>query len=130
VLVPEEIIDGSQTVTSDMIRAVPDQQLQHTLIDIYAHTHGHERCMHDLGGIIVHRDHTGRLWLLNPAQRWLQPEPGDLKVVEVMNGTAEADGTRKTYWLNVPPEMRTARQAVAWTYGLTPEDYEGLLVRT
>jgi len=30
-----------------------------------------------------------------------------------MNGTADADGLRKTDWLSVPPGMQTARQAVA-----------------
>ena len=32
-----------------------------------------------------------------------------------MDGTADADGLRKTDWLRVPPDMQTARQAVAWT---------------
>ena len=130
VLVPKEIIVQPRMITPEMISAVPDQRLQRTLVDIYAHTHGHQRCMQDLGGIMMHEDHTGRLWLLNPARRTLPPEPGDLKLVEVMNGTAEPDGTHKTYWLNVPPEMRTAQEAVAWTYGLTTGDYDGLVVRT
>lgn len=32
-------------------------------------------------------------------------------------------GTGRTFALAVPPEMKTARQANAWTYGLDPEDY-------
>jgi hypothetical protein len=84
--------------------------------------------MQDMGGIVLHEDPTGRLWSLNPAR--LLPQPGDLKMVEVVNGTPEPDGSRKTYWLNVPPDVETARQAVAWTYGLTPNDYDGLVVRT
>jgi hypothetical protein len=35
----------------------------------------------------------------------------------------EPDGTRATYLLRVPPTMRTAQQAVAWTYGMAAEDY-------
>jgi hypothetical protein len=82
--------------------------------------------MEDIGAIVVHEDCTGRLWsvALGPQQ------PGHLKMVEVTNGTAEADGTYKTYWLRAPPEVRTAKEAVAWTYGLTPEQYDGLVVRT
>jgi hypothetical protein len=105
-----------------------DDSLRQTLIDIYANRHGHRRCLQDMGGIVLHEDPTGRLWSLNPARRL--PQPGDLKMVEVVNGTAEPDGSRKTYWLNVPPHVETARQAVAWTYGLEPEDYDGLVVRT
>jgi hypothetical protein len=32
-------------------------------------------------------------------------------------------GTGRTFSLAVPPEMRTARQANAWTYGLEPDEY-------
>jgi hypothetical protein len=58
------------------------------------------------------------------------PQPGDLRIVEVMNGTPEVDGSRKTYWLRVPPWVRTAGEAVAWTYGMTADEYRGLSVRT
>jgi Domain of unknown function (DUF6745) len=43
---------------------------------------------------------------------------GELFVaVEVVNATAELDGSRRHYFLRVPPEMETAREAVAWTFG-------------
>ena len=42
-------------------------------------------------------------------------------LVEVLNATAEQDGTRKTYFLRVPPTVRTAREAVAWTFGMNAE---------
>jgi hypothetical protein len=44
--------------------------------------------------------------------------PGD---VQVTNATPEPDGTHRAYWLRVPPGMRTARQAVAWTFDLDEE---------
>jgi uncharacterized protein DUF6745 len=130
VFVPEQFIAQPQTITPDGVRAVTDERLQHTLIDLYAHTHGHRRCMQDMGGIMVHEDGTGRLWCLNPSRHPPPPQAGDLKVVEVVNGTAEADGSRKAYWLHVPPHVQTAQQAVAWTYGMTSEQYDGLVVRT
>ena len=39
-------------------------------------------------------------------------------MVEVVNSTPEPDGSRKTYFLRVPPTIGTAREAVAWTFGL------------
>jgi hypothetical protein len=33
-------------------------------------------------------------------------------------------GTGREFVLSVPPEMRTARQANAWTYGLEPDEYQ------
>ena len=38
-------------------------------------------------------------------------------------------GTGRTFALPVPPEMKTAREANAWTYGLTASEY-ALEVRT
>jgi hypothetical protein len=42
-----------------------------------------------------------------------------LTVVKVIDST-----TRKEYLLNVPPTMKTVKEAVAWTFGLTPEEYK------
>ena len=66
----------------------------------------------------VQQDETGTLW-----------RAGVIWAVEVVNGTEEPDGSRKTYFLRVPPTVRTAREAVAWTYGLRRRDYR-VAVRT
>lgn len=51
----------------------------------------------------------------------LTDEP--LVVVMVDNSTPEPDGTRQRFFLRVPPNVRTAREAVAWTFGLDEDDY-------
>lgn len=43
--------------------------------------------------------------------------------VEVLNSTPEPDGTIKTYWLRVPPDTLTAKAGIAWTFGLTADEY-------
>jgi hypothetical protein len=48
-------------------------------------------------------------------------------MVEVVNSTAEPDGTFHTYWLRVPPQTRTATEAVAWTFGLSEQEYAPLI---
>lgn len=48
-------------------------------------------------------------------------------MVEVVNSTPEPDGTSRTYWLRVPPATRTAREGVAWTFGVSEADYEPLV---
>ncbi|WP_331386629.1 DUF6745 domain-containing protein [Saccharothrix sp. ST-888] len=55
----------------------------------------------------------------------VSPVPDDEPVVmvEVVNSTAEPDGTFRTYWLRVPPGTRTARAGVAWTFGVNEADY-------
>ena len=42
----------------------------------------------------------------------------------MVNSTPEPDGTYRTYWLRVPPTTRTARDGLAWTFGLTAPEYE------
>jgi hypothetical protein len=78
-----------------------------------------------LGGAApVAEDETGILW----RRSWLASDAW--AAVEVINATPEPDGTRKHFFLQVPPNMRSARDAVAWTYGLRPDVYARLVVRT
>jgi len=49
--------------------------------------------------------------------------------LQVRNGTPEPDGTHRDYFLSVSPAMRSPHEAVAWTYGLSPEQYD-VMVRT
>jgi hypothetical protein len=52
------------------------------------------------------------------------------RVVVVTNGTPERDGTLRRYGLTVPAELTSPLEAVAWTYGLTPRQYELIQRRT
>ena len=57
---------------------------------------------------------------------WRAPRPGDtaIALVEVVNSTPEADGSRRLYWLRVPPQVTRCQDAVAWTFDIEPADYE------
>lgn len=56
---------------------------------------------------------------------WRKDMPGDeaIAMVEVVNSTLNDDGTTKTYFLRVPPDMQTAREAVAWTFNKKSDEY-------
>ena len=84
------------------------------------------RCLIDLmtperfvalrGATCIARDEYGKLWRRSwRLDAWA--------AVEVLNGTPELDGSFKKYYLQVPAHFQTPRQAVAWTYGLLPEQY-------
>lgn len=62
-------------------------------------------------------DDHGRLWQLPTADE----EP--LLLLEVENATPEEDGHHRRYFLRVPPDMRTPREATAWTFGLSELEY-------
>jgi hypothetical protein len=49
-----------------------------------------------------------------------------LVMVKVRNTTPEPDGSHRDYWLRVPPATQTAREGVAWTFGLEPDEYAPL----
>lgn len=65
-------------------------------------------------------------WQGQMRRLWQAPRRGDnaIVLVEVVNSTPEHDGTRHTYWLRVPPQMRRCQDAVAWTFGISPAAYE------
>ena len=73
--------------------------------------------MKDSGAALVHQDERGKLW------RKKRAEDADLVMVEVTNSTPEPDGSVRSYLLRVPPNMRTASAAVAWTFGLRSREY-------
>jgi hypothetical protein len=66
------------------------------------------------GATLVAQDDFGRLWRTS-----FQIDGEPYTAVEVVNSTAEPDGSHRRYFLRVPPKSRTARQAVAWTFGFT-----------
>jgi uncharacterized protein DUF6745 len=84
---------------------------------------GAERFLGAARGILVQTDVCGKLWHCRVDDN----EP--YAMVEVENGTPEPDGSRRHYFLRVPPAARTPREAIAWTYGLTADQYD-VAVRT
>jgi hypothetical protein len=112
VLVPSWIIERPERVNIRTISATNDPQIRRCMIDILTP----QRFIAEGGAYRVSQDETGVLW----RQRWRWEA---WAAVEVVNGTAEPDGTYKHYFLQVPPTVRSAREAVAWTYGLTEQRY-------
>jgi hypothetical protein len=64
-------------------------------------------------------DRCGKLW-----RCLLVEDRTTLAIVEVENGTVNPDGSRSRYFLRVPPSVQTPHEAVAWTYGLEPAQYQ------
>ncbi|GJF32230.1 hypothetical protein KNE206_49300 [Kitasatospora sp. NE20-6] len=111
--VPADFLADLAGVTAERIRTEANAELRRVMLEF----HGYDRYLAESGAEPVHRDDTGVLWRIQL--------PGDEAVVmvEVVNSTAEPDGTFRTYWLRVPPSTRTARAGVAWTFGVTEEEY-------
>jgi hypothetical protein len=69
---------------------------------------------------MVSEDEFGRLY------RKPLNDDEDIVMVRVNNSTPEPDGSIKEYFLRVPPDTKTAHEAVAWTFGLTRKTYAPL----
>lgn len=109
------IIERPETITVDEIERTENIELRRVLMDRY----GQSRYLEESGAEVIAEDETGILYR--------KPVDGDepLVMVKVVNRTPEPDGSYKEYFLRVPPEIRTAREAVAWTFGFSePDEYQ------
>lgn len=122
IVIPDWIVTRPDFVTVKSIDRQPNPWVRRCMIEILTP----ERYVALGGATCVSRDSTGKLW----RRQWWGPGDDAWAAVEVINGTAERDGTYKRYFLQVPANVRTAREAVAWTYGLTDVQYAGLSLRT
>jgi hypothetical protein len=135
VRVSQQIIESPETLhPRDDILAEPNVEVRRIMLERY----GYDRFIRGVHAERVHEDDFGVLWCV--------PMPDEpLVVVSVHNPTAEPDGSHKTYFLRVDPQLRplfplaerrgelqwlreqaqrlTARNAVASTFGLRGEEY-------
>lgn len=137
IAVPASVVMEPETIILQSIDAEPNLEVRRVLIERF----GIDRLISEGKAKLVHVDDTGRLWRrpggpLPPrpvrtstwaapesTRSWLRRLDAWVAVVEVENATTEPDGTRKRYFLRVPPTMETAREAVAWTFGMDGESY-------
>lgn len=109
---PERAIVEPQSISIYEVARTRDPVVRRCLIDLMTP----ERFVALRGATCIARDEYGKLWRRSwRLDAWA--------AVEVTNGTPEPDGTFKQYFLQVPAHFQTPRQAVAWTYGLLPEQY-------
>lgn len=114
--VPSDFIARLGALTMDDIQKEENAELRRAMLEHY----GYERYLRETGAKPVSRDEAGVLW------RVFLPGDEPVTMVEVVNSTPEPDGSRRTYFLRVPPNVRTAREGVAWTFGLSEEEYRPL----
>jgi hypothetical protein len=115
--IPTSLLAELPHLTAKRIAAERNAELRRVMLEHY----GYERYLREAGAARVGTDECGTLWRLS----FRDDEP--LVMVEVVNSTPEPDGTSRTYWLRVPPGTTTAREGVAWTFGLTAEEYAPLV---
>ena len=142
VRVTEQIVMHPETLTAAQIDAEENAEVRRVMLERF----GMSRYILESGAKPQHQDEFGILYRRELANdepivmvRVLNstPEPdGSLSMEEAMQVFGEAKVKRqltilgwdkparwKEYWLRVPPNMQTAHEAVAWTFGKTPATY-------
>ncbi|HYM24953.1 MAG TPA: hypothetical protein VEU08_17170 [Vicinamibacterales bacterium] len=114
VRVAEAVILRPETITVEQIHKEPNAEIRRVLLERYSF----DRYIADSGAQPIHTDETGTLYRCE----LVDDEP--LVVVRVKNATPEPTGEFKNYVLRVPPDVRTARAAVAWTFNQKPRSYK------
>lgn len=112
--VDRKIIEEKDDITVGQILEESNAEIRRVLLDIY----GNERFLTESGAEVLHEDECGILY----RYEFDLDEP--LMMVRVRNSTREPDGTYRFYYLRVPPTVQTAREAVAWTFGLSEDEYK------
>jgi len=111
-IVGQEAIEMTD-ITIDKIHSENNLESRRVMIERL----GVARYITESGAAIIDQDDYGVLYC--------QAIRGDEPIIalKVTNATAEPDGTFKEYFLRVPPQIMTARQAAAWTFGMRELDY-------
>jgi len=113
VKVPDYVVLEPNKITAKDIEAEGNAEVRRVKIDKY----GQSRYLIDSGAKEIHRDDWGVLY------RKDVPDDEPIVMVKVVNTTPEPDGTFKDYFIRVPQETERAKQAVAWSFRKTEEEY-------
>jgi hypothetical protein len=112
-LVSEYIIERPEEITVEKINSEINTEVRRVMIERF----GQGRYLSESDSLKIHHDEFGELY----RKQVEDDEP--LVMVKLRNSTAEPDGTYKYYFLRVPPDTSTAREAVAWTFGMNAVTY-------
>lgn len=110
-------VEDHSLITPDVIDAEANLEVRRQLLNLAGATDYMKR----RGGKLVSKDDFGELWQI---EKYYEETGEALAMVKVVNSTPNADGTFKDYWIQVPPEMTSAHQAVAWTFGADAKEYQ------
>jgi hypothetical protein len=117
VMLPPDLIECPEKLTLSRIDSEPNVEVRRLMIQRY----GLERYLRDADAVEIDSDECGILY------RKTLPQDEPIVVVKVIDSTAAPDGSRRQYFLRVPPHISSARAAVAWTFGMSAAEYNPLV---
>jgi hypothetical protein len=117
VLVPAFVITCPEWITLEDIAAEKNVEVRRVMIERF----GQSRYLLESGAKEISRDNLGALY------RKDMDDDEPIVMVKVTNSTPEFDGSQKDYFIRVPPDIATAKAAVAWSFGMKPIEYKPMI---
>lgn len=111
ILVPSKYFNNPDSLTIEEVLANKNTEVRYVGIKLF----GFDKLME--ASEIVNENNGMILFKVNGV--FTDP----LLILSVLNSTPEPDGTKKQYYLTVPPTMKDCKEAVAWTFRKEPKDY-------
>ena len=115
VRVPKEVITDIRSYSPQTILAEANAEIRRVMIERY----GQDKFFLDAGAKVIHKNGESELLSIDL--------PGDpdkrMKAVKV-----RCPSTSAVYVLRVPPNQKKVQEAIAWTFGMTAEEYAEHLV--
>ena len=105
---PRTLVANRDNLTAEQVARIENQELRRVALERL----GWQRFLETANAELRAQDDYGKLWSTQ-----IRLDGERVQLVEVVNATAEPDGSYRRYFLRVPPRHRTAREAVAWTFG-------------
>ncbi len=123
------IVDQPHLITVEAIDAEANAEIRRVMIERYrpgAEVSGAGAYLVDGGAKLLDRDETATA---DPVELYRKEVDGDEPIVmmKLINSTAEPDGHFKNYFIRVPPDQTKALDALAWSYGLTADQYRPMI---
>jgi len=126
--VPPFVITNPEGVTAQEALSHPNAEVRRVMLEVI----GPERMVKELNPVLLHEDNSGKLWEVTTDRVTSLRDNGTMfsravepmRIVEVINRTPNPDGSFSHYWLAVPPSTNTALEGVAWTFGLSADQYK------
>lgn len=111
------LITNPELITPDKIEAEKNAEIRRVMLEIY----GYERYLKERSGRVISTDkdvngHERRLIEVKVAG-------APVRILEVVNGTQEPDGTYRKFFLGAMPGA-TPKECVAASYGINPDIFE------
>jgi hypothetical protein len=114
--VPQWAVEEKHKLSPATIAAEDNAELRRVMLEIY----GFGRWISETGATLISED-------VNQGQPRKLYEAtlagGRIRIVHVVNGSLENDGSRREFFLGAPDDVKTPHEAVAALYGFNPEAY-------